>query len=122
MNDVSVLKQALPYIRIHKGHTFVVKLGGNVVQDAAAARSLASDVALLHHVGIRVVLVHGGGPQATDLSRRLGIEPTIVEGRRVTDEQTLEVAKMVFAGKISVELLSGLRRERPARLAQHLPA
>jgi len=112
VNDVAVLKQALPYIRIHKGHTFVVKLGGNVVRDTKAARSLAGDVALLHHVGIRVVLVHGGGPQATDLSKRLGLTPDIVNGRRVTDEQTLEVAKMVFAGKISIELLSHLRRER----------
>jgi acetylglutamate kinase len=112
MNDVSVLKQALPYIRHHKGRIFLVKLGGNLVQDADAVRSLASDVALLHHVGIRVVLVHGGGPQATDLSRRLGLTPEIVEGRRVTDEQTLEVAKMVFAGKISIEILSALRRER----------
>ena len=71
--------------------------------------SLAEEIALLHQVGIRVVVVHGGGAQATELAERLGLETKVVNGRRVTDDATLEVVKMVFAGKISVEILSALR-------------
>ena len=111
MNDVSILKQALPYMKAHKGRIFVVKLGGELVKDEAARESLAEDLALIHHVGVRLVVVHGGGPQATELSRRLGIEPEFFEGRRITDEATLEVAKMVFAGKINLDLLGSLRAE-----------
>lgn len=101
-----ILKQALPYLRIHKGQVMVIKLGGELAANADALRSLAEDVSLLVHVGIRIVVVHGGGPQATEMSRRLGLVPTMVEGRRVTDEQTLDVAKMVFRGKINSEILS----------------
>jgi len=109
--EVETLLQALPYIRRHKGATFVVKCGGEIARDPGALAHLAADVALLAHVGIRVVVVHGGGPQATELSRQLGHEPTIVQGRRVTDDATLEVAKMVFGGQINIEILSALRRE-----------
>jgi acetylglutamate kinase len=111
MTDVKVLKQALPYMRAHRGKTFVVKMGGELVVDPAARESLAQDIALAHHVGIRLTVVHGGGPQATDLAGRLGLKTEMVEGRRVTDEATLEVAKMVFAGKINVEILGALRGE-----------
>jgi len=111
LNDVAVLKQALPYMKAHKGKTFVVKLGGELVQHEEALHSLAQDIALLYHVGIRILVVHGGGPQATDLSKRLGLTPEFFEGRRITDEATLEVAKMVFAGKINVDILGSLRRE-----------
>lgn len=109
-NEVSLLLQALPYIRHHDGAIFVVKCGGEIARDGEALDGLARDIALCFHVGIRIVLVHGGGPQATDLSRRLGHEPVKVEGRRVTDEATLEVAKMVFAGSINIDILSALRR------------
>ncbi len=109
MKDITLLKQALPYIRHHKKSTMVVKLGGEVAASPAALRSLAEDLSLLTHIGIRIVVVHGGGPQATEMSKRLGLEPVMVEGRRVTDEATLDVAKMIFAGKINTDILSALR-------------
>lgn len=111
MQDVTLLKQALPYLRRHKGGVFVVKLGGELVLRKDALASLAEDLSLLSHVGIRLVVVHGGGPQATALSERLGLTPTMVEGRRVTDADTLDVAKMVFAGKINIEILSALKAQ-----------
>jgi len=107
--DVNILRQALPYMRLHRGKTMVVKLGGHLVQDRVALDNLASDIALLHHVGARVCVIHGGGPQATELQEKLGVAPQFVEGRRITDDATLEVVKMVFAGKINLEMLSALR-------------
>lgn len=109
MKAIQLLKQALPYIRRHKGNVFVVKLGGELVARPGRLASLAEDVSLLAHVGIRVVLVHGGGPQATEMAGRLGLETKLVGGRRVTDEATLDVAKMVFAGKLNTDILSSLR-------------
>ncbi len=110
MKDVRLLKEALPYLRRHRRQTMVIKLGGEIAANAEALDSLAQDVSLLTHVNIRIVLVHGGGPQATSLSRKLGLEPKLVQGRRVTDADTLAVAKMVFAGTINVDILSALRR------------
>jgi len=110
-NGVEVLLEALPYLRRHKGATFVVKCGGEIARDREALGHLARDLALVFHVGIRVVVVHGGGPQATELSKRLGHEPQIIGGRRITDDATLEVAKMVFAGQINTDLLGAFRRE-----------
>jgi acetylglutamate kinase len=107
---VSTLLEALPYFRRHKGAAFVVKCGGEIARDKQALDLLAGDLALCTYVGIRLVLVHGGGPQATELSKRLGVEPEIVLGRRVTDDATLEVAKMVFAGQINIDILGALRR------------
>ena len=107
--DAEILREALPYIRRFKGKTFVIKVSGKVTEDHANLSSLAQEIALLHQVGIRVTLVHGGGAQATRLAERLGMETRLINGRRVTDEETLEVVKMVFAGKISVEILSTLR-------------
>jgi acetylglutamate kinase len=110
VNDVNVLRETLPYIRKFKGQTFVVKFGGEVADDPATLVSFCEELALCAQVGIRIVVVHGGGKQATDLGRRLGVEPLIVDGRRVTDERTLDVVKMAFAGKINVEILGALRR------------
>jgi acetylglutamate kinase len=107
--DAEILREALPYIRRFKGKTFVLKISGKVTENRENLASLAEEIALLHQVGIRVTLVHGGGAQATQLSERLGLETKLVNGRRVTDDETLEVVKMVFAGKISVEILSALR-------------
>ena len=104
-----MLKQAIPYIRMYKGKTFVVKVGGRVVGRKETLDALVEDVCLLQQVGIRVVLVHGGGSQASDLSKRLGLEPKLVDGRRVTDAQTLEVAKMVYAGTLNVDILATFR-------------
>lgn len=111
MRDIRLLREALPYLRRHRRTTMVIKVGGDVAADPAARKSLAQDISLLTHVNIRIVLVHGGGPQASSMSRRLGLEPRMVQGRRVTDEETLDVAKMVFAGRINVDLLSALRAE-----------
>jgi acetylglutamate kinase len=111
VNDISLLKQALPYLRHHKKSTVVVKLGGEIAANPDALSSLAGDVSLLVHVGVRIVMVHGGGPQATEMQRRLGLEPVMVGGRRVTDEATLDVAKMIFAGKINTDILSALRAQ-----------
>jgi len=110
MERVGILKQALPYIRRYKNRIFVIKIGGELVQDMSRLDDMAQDISLLYQIGISVILVHGGGPQATALSRKLGIAPKIVEGRRVTDEETLEVTKMIFAGKINHEILTMLRK------------
>ncbi|KPJ87304.1 MAG: hypothetical protein AMS17_08850 [Spirochaetes bacterium DG_61] len=110
MENIHILRQALPYIRKYKNQLFVIKLGGELVQGAEVLDDIAQDISLLHQIGIKVILVHGGGPQATELSEKLGISPKIIEGRRVTDEAVLEVAKMVFAGKINHEILTMLKK------------
>jgi acetylglutamate kinase len=106
---LDLLREALPYIQRFKGHTFVVKLSGKVTEDAENLTSLAEELALLHQVGIRLCVIHGGGKQLSDLATKLGIEQTIIEGRRVTDDATLEMAKMIFAGKINTDILAALR-------------
>ena len=111
MKDIGLLREALPYLRRHRRQTIVVKLGGEVAARPEALRALAQDLSLLAHVNVRIVVVHGGGPQATEMSKRLGLEPRVVEGRRVTDAETLDVAKMVFAGRINVDILSALRTQ-----------
>lgn len=115
VETIAGLKGTLGYVRAYRGKTFVVKLGGEVLGDPRVRDSVAAQVGLLHSLGIRVVVVHGGGPQATVLSRRLGHEPTVVAGRRVTDDAQLEVAKMTFAGSVHVDLLAAFRRT-------HVPA
>jgi acetylglutamate kinase len=106
---LDLLREALPYIQRFKGKTFVVKFSGKVTEDHETLISLAEEVALLHQVGIRVCVVHGGGKQLSQLAEKMGIEQTIIEGRRVTDDQTLEMAKMIFAGKINTDILAALR-------------
>ncbi len=108
---VKALKGALTYTRRYRNRTFVVKIGGGILGEERMMRSIAAQVALLESLSIRIVLVHGGGPQASDLSRRLGIEPEIVAGRRVTNGDVLEIAKMVYAGKLNVDLLAALQAE-----------
>ena len=106
---IAGLKGALRYVRAYRDQVFVVKLGGEVLADAQAVDGIAAQVSLFSSLGIRVVVVHGGGPQATSLSRRMGAEPTIVAGRRVTDDDALAVAKMVYAGQLNVDLIAALR-------------
>jgi acetylglutamate kinase len=106
------LKGALRYVRAYRDQVFVVKLGGEVLQDATVLDQVATQLALLHSLSIRLVVVHGGGPQASALSRRLGQEPVMVAGRRVTDDGALEVAKMVYAGLLNTDLVSALREHR----------
>jgi len=106
---LDLLREALPYIRRFKGKTFVVKLSGKVTEDRVGLISLAEELALMHQVGIRLCVVHGGGKQLSDLAKVMGVEQTIIEGRRVTDDATLEMAKMIFAGKINTDILAALR-------------
>ncbi|HEV8195642.1 MAG TPA: acetylglutamate kinase [Gemmatimonadales bacterium] len=106
---IAGLKGALRYVRAYRDHVFVVKLGGDVLSDAEVQDHVAEQLGLLQSLGIRIVVVHGGGPQASALLRRLGQEPVMVAGRRVTDDAALEVAKMVYPGLLSTELLAALR-------------
>ena len=103
---VRALKSAAPYIRMYKGKIFVIKAGGAVFDDEAATRALIEQVAILHQVGIKVVLVHGGGPQLDAVQKSLGIETRMVHGRRVTDTQTIDVTAMVLNGSINTHILS----------------
>lgn len=107
---LDLLREALPYIRRFKGKTFVVKLSGKVTEAPENLAMLAEELALLHQVGIRVCVVHGGGKQLSELAEQLGVEQTIINGRRVTDDATLDMAKMIFAGKINTDILAALRR------------
>jgi acetylglutamate kinase len=106
---IAGLKGALRYVRAYRDRVFVVKLGGDVLIDAEVLDHVAGELGLLHSLGIRILVVHGGGPQASALLRRLGQEPVLVAGRRVTDDQALEVAKMVYPGLLTTDLLSALR-------------
>lgn len=109
IETLDLLREALPYIQKFKGKTFVVKFSGKVTEDKENLRSLAEELALLHQVGIRVCVIHGGGKQLTELAKKLGVVQTVIEGRRVTDDDTLDLAKMIFRGKINTEILSALR-------------
>jgi len=106
---LDLLREALPYIQRFKGQTFVVKLSGKATEDHENLSSLAEELALLHQVGIRICVIHGGGKQLSDLASMMGIKQTIINGRRVTDDATLEMAKMIFAGKINTDILAALR-------------
>ena len=107
--EATALKAAVPYIRIFTGKTFVLKAGGGALEREATARALIEQIEVLHQVGIRVVLVHGGGTQSTELVRALGGEARFVEGRRVTDAKSLEVAAMVLNGSVNTRLLAVCR-------------
>jgi acetylglutamate kinase len=106
---VSALKHAAPYIRLYKRKVFVLKAGGEVFADEAATRALMEQVGILHQVGIRIVLVHGGGPQSSKLADALGVDTKFVDGRRVTDGASLDVATMVLNGLINTRVLAVCR-------------
>jgi len=106
---LDLLREALPYIQRFKNKIFVVKLSGKVTEDLVQLASLAEEITLCQQVGIHIAVVHGGGKQLTSIAERLGITQKIVNGRRVTDAETLEIAKMVFAGQINIDILSALR-------------
>ena len=99
------LIEALPYIRAFQGKTLVIKYGGAAMEQADLKEQFAKDVLLLRLVGIRPVIVHGGGPQIGALMKRLGKEPHFVGGMRVTDEETMEIVEMVLVGKINKEIV-----------------
>jgi acetylglutamate kinase len=107
--EAAALKHAVPYIRIFKGKTFVLKAGGGALEREDTARALVEQIEVLHQVGIRVVLVHGGGAQSTELARALGAEARFVEGRRVTGAKDLEVAALVLNGAVNTHLLAVCR-------------
>jgi acetylglutamate kinase len=100
------LRSAAPYIRMYKGKTFVVKAGGGVFADAAAVRGLIEQIAILHYFGVRVVFVHGGGPQLTEITEALGVPTRMVQGRRVTDQKAIDATSMVLNGLINTKLLA----------------
>lgn len=105
-----VLVEALPYIQRFAGKSVVVKLGGAAI-DRELDRALAQDVLLLRSVGVRCVLVHGGGPQVDDMMRKLGKQPEFKDGLRVTDEETLDIVRTVLVGKVNRDLVSTINRE-----------
>lgn len=106
---MEALKRALPYVRLFRGKTFVVKLGGGPCSDAALLADLAEQICVVRELGVQVVLVHGGGAQTSDLSRKLGVQPRIVEGRRVTDSASLEIAILSMNGAVNTAVLSACR-------------
>lgn len=106
MKREEVLTEALPYIQKFHGKTMVIKLGGHAMVDTAILETAISDVVLLELVGIRVVLVHGGGPEITEKMKAMGKKPKFVAGLRITDEETLEIAQMVLVGKINSNIVS----------------
>jgi acetylglutamate kinase len=100
------LRAAAPYIQMFKGKIFVVKAGGAVFGNAAMTRALIEQIAMLHHLGVRVVMVHGGGPQLTEVTEALGVPTRMVQGRRVTDERSLDATSMVLNGLINTRILA----------------
>ncbi len=105
LQKAEVLIEALPYFQRYAGRTFVVKYGGHAMGDPEAAKDFAEDIVLLKAVGINPVVVHGGGPQIGAMLKKLGVESTFVDGLRVTDKATAEVAEMVLSGAINKELV-----------------
>ena len=113
MNDralaAAALRNAVPYLRLFQGRVFVVKIGGEAFENHSQLHELLEQIAILHRLGIRVVLVHGGGPQISHVSGQLGLEPKIIEGRRVTCDRTLEATAMALNGSINTRLVAAFR-------------
>jgi acetylglutamate kinase len=106
----TILAEALPYIREFSGKTVVIKYGGNAMEDPALAELFAQDVVLMRLVGMNPVVVHGGGPQISDLMRRLGKEPEFVDGLRVTDAETVDIVRMALVGKVNREIVASVNQ------------
>src|SRR5262245_8985991 len=105
-----ILADALPYIREFSGKTVVIKYGGHAMENGELAELFATDVVLMRLVGMNPVVVHGGGPQISDLRRRLGKEPEFVDGRRVTDAETIDIVRMALVGKVNREIVAMVNR------------
>ena len=103
---IHALRAAAPYIRMYKGKIFVVKAGGAVFGDPAMTRALMEQIAILHYLGVRVVMVHGGGPQLTEVTEALGVPTRMVQGRRITDEKSIDATSMVLNGLINTRILA----------------
>jgi acetylglutamate kinase len=110
INKANILMEALPYIKTFKNKTFVIKFGGNAMVDPALSHSFALDIILLNYVGIRPVIVHGGGPQIGEFMDRLGMETKFVDGLRVTDKNTIDIVEMVLVGKINKEIVGHINQ------------
>ncbi len=110
INKAKILMEALPYIKAFKNKTFVIKFGGNAMVDPALSHSFALDIILLNYVGIRPVVVHGGGPQIGEFMDRLGMKTKFVDGLRVTDKNTIEIVEMVLVGKINKEIVGHINQ------------
>jgi acetylglutamate kinase len=110
VRDVKTLLEALPYIREFHGRTVVIKYGGAAMEDAQLREEFARDVVLLKYVGLKPIVVHGGGPEITEYMHRLGLPVEFVGGLRVSDAHTVEVAKMVLVGKVNKEIVLRLNR------------
>jgi len=110
MNNARILSEALTYIRRFSGKTIVIKYGGNAMTEESLKNGFARDVALLKHVGMNPVVVHGGGPQIGQLLQRLGKESKFIDGMRVTDRETMDVVQMVLGGLVNKEIVSLLNQ------------
>lgn len=106
MHKVNVLAEALPYIRDFHGSCMVIKMGGHAMVDKKIMESTIKDILLLYYVGIKPVIVHGGGPEISHKMEQLGIKPKYVDGLRVTDKETMEVVEMVLDGKVNSQIIS----------------
>ena len=106
----TILAEALPYIREFSGKTVVIKYGGSAMEDPDLAHLFAQDVVLMRLVGMNPVVVHGGGPQISDLMRRLGKEPKFVDGLRVTDAETIDIVRMALVGKVNREIVASVNQ------------
>jgi acetylglutamate kinase len=103
---IRALKSAAPYIRMYKGKTFVIKAGGGVFGTPALTQQLMEQISILHYMGVRVVMVHGGGPQLTEVADAMGVKTQMVQGRRITDEKSIDVSSMVLNGLINTRILA----------------
>ncbi len=108
LDKAATLSEALPFLRLHAGQTFVIKYGGHAMGDAALAAGFARDVVLLKRVGINPVVVHGGGPQIGQMLDRLRIQSSFVDGLRVTDRSTVEIVEMVLSGSINKQIVTAI--------------
>ena len=103
---VRALRGAAPYIHMYKGKVFIIKTGGGAFRDVGTMRAFMEQVSILHHLGIRVVLVHGGGPQLDEVTKQMGVETRMVQGRRVTDAAAIDATSMVLNGLVNTRLLA----------------
>ena len=108
--NVTVLLEALPYIREFHGKTVVIKYGGAAMREESLREAFAKDVVLLKYVGMNPVIIHGGGPEISEVMNKMGLEVKFHHGLRVSDKETVEVAKMVLLGKVNADLVRRLNR------------
>ncbi len=106
IEKANILIEALPFIRNFYGRTFVIKYGGAAQTDDSLKKSFAQDVVLLSYIGIRLVIVHGGGPKISEIMKKMGKEPAFIQGQRVTDKETMEIVEMVLGGLINKEIVA----------------